>query len=380
MVMKRRALLAGAGVALLGSGVPAAAATAVTPALVPPTGPHDIGRVDLHLVDRTRCDPWLPKRPYRELMVSVWYPARTVRRCPLARYQSPLVAKEYQRLTLASVPRKVLDWSGIRTHAHQGAPVLPGRRPMILFSPKHLEIRSYATLLVEELASRGYVVVTTEGTHEALAVEFPGGRLEKIKPEATPDFGDPADVLDKQKRTLHSRADDMAFVLKRLRARFDVSTVGVFGMVGGGVAGLHAASQGIGIDAVAGVPEVIGPWVTSAGSVPFLQFSDTEAPNNHRDNPAWQAFWPRLTGWKLNIQLNGSTWGSFCDYQALYPSIRAGYPAFDYRGELGSVPPARSIAAQRAYLTAFFDLHLRGRDSSLLRGPSVEHPDVSFIV
>nr|WP_052477740.1 hypothetical protein [Kibdelosporangium sp. MJ126-NF4]CEL13635.1 Putative lipase [Kibdelosporangium sp. MJ126-NF4]CTQ99321.1 lipase [Kibdelosporangium sp. MJ126-NF4] len=379
-MMTRRTLLAGTGAAgIIGVGVPAQAAT-VTPVLPAPTGPYSIGRTDLHLVDRSRRDPWLPDKRYRELMVSVWYPARRTRECPLARYQSRLVAEEYQRLVLPTVPTRVLNWTGIRTHARLEAPMLPGRRPVILFSPKHLEIRSYATLVVEELASRGYLVVTTEGTHEALAVEFPHGRLETIKPQAMPDMSDPADLLDKQIRTVRSRAEDMAFVLDTIRARFDVSTVGVFGMVGGAVAGLRAAADGVRIDAVAGMPEVIGPWVTAAGSVPFLQFSDSEAANNHRDDPGWRAFWPKLTGWKLNLQLEGSTWGSFCDYQALFPSIRNGYPPFDYGNEVGTIAPVRSIAAQRAYLTAFFDLHLRGRDSGLLRGPSAEHPDVSFIV
>ncbi|WP_083753303.1 twin-arginine translocation signal domain-containing protein [Actinosynnema sp. ALI-1.44] len=377
-MLTRRTLLttAAAGVAALGTGAPAWAA--VTPVLTAPTGPHVIGRTDMHLVDRSRADPWLPDRRYRELMVSVWYPARDVRGRPRALYQPPLVAAEYQRQVLGKISPSALNWAGIRTHAHVDAPVLPGRRPLILFSPKHFEIRSYATLLAEELASRRYVVVTTEGTHEALAVEFPYGRLETVKPQSIPAPGDPVDLLDKQKRAVRSRADDLAFVLRSVRSRFDVSAVGAFGMVGGAVAAMRAAARGARIDAIAGMPEVVGPWVTDVAPVPFLQFA--EPGNNHRDNPAWREFWPDLTGWKLSLRLTGSTWGSFCDYQALFPSIRAGCPDYDYGNEIGTIAPARSIAAQRAYLTAFFDLHLRGRDNGLLRGPSTEHPDVGFIV
>jgi len=40
-----------------------------------PTGHWPIGTVDLHLIDRTRHDPLMPSKPFRELMVSVWYPA-----------------------------------------------------------------------------------------------------------------------------------------------------------------------------------------------------------------------------------------------------------------------------------------------------------------
>lgn len=40
-----------------------------------PSGRHAIGTVSLHLVDRSRADPWVAATSYRELMVSVWYPA-----------------------------------------------------------------------------------------------------------------------------------------------------------------------------------------------------------------------------------------------------------------------------------------------------------------
>ncbi|WP_343239125.1 hypothetical protein [Streptomyces sp. SID8014] len=41
--------------------------------------------------------------------------------------------------------------------------------------------------------------------------------------------------------------------------------------------------------------------------------------------------------------------------------------------------PGRSTAAQRAYLAAFFDQHLRKRPQNLLDGPSPAHPDVRFV-
>lgn len=49
-----------------------------TPTPVPltlpaPTGPHPLGTVRLHLVDRARVDPWRDSRPARELMIQIWY-------------------------------------------------------------------------------------------------------------------------------------------------------------------------------------------------------------------------------------------------------------------------------------------------------------------
>ena len=54
------------------------------PVLPGPTGPFPVGTVPLHLVDRSRPDPVAGPGRHRELMVSVWYPARDVARFPRA--------------------------------------------------------------------------------------------------------------------------------------------------------------------------------------------------------------------------------------------------------------------------------------------------------
>jgi hypothetical protein len=54
-------------------------------------------------------------------------------------------------------------------------------------------------------------------------------------------------------------------------------------------------------------------------------------------------------------------------------------PADTVERLVGTIDPGRSLAAQRAYLAAFFDLHLRHRDSQLLDGPTRRYPDVQLI-
>ncbi|MEU8876387.1 hypothetical protein AB0D24_35645 [Streptomyces javensis] len=49
---------------------------------------------------------------------------------------------------------------------------------------------------------------------------------------------------------------------------------------------------------------------------------------------------------------------------------RLDIPAQQREQYIGTVDPTRSTAAQRAYLTAFFHQHLRGRPQHLLDGPS----------
>lgn len=126
-----------------------------------PTGPYAVGRTTLHLVDRSRPDPWVPEATNRELMVSLYYPSRPGRKGP-ARYATEAEAK----LLLAAyglqdvVP--AATFSGTRTHSLPDARTVLGRYPLVLLSPGIDAPRYILTALAEDLASRGYVVAAID--------------------------------------------------------------------------------------------------------------------------------------------------------------------------------------------------------------------------
>ena len=86
----RTALAAGAAVPLTAVtgpawARPAAAGPVATRLILPePTGPYPVGTVPLHLVDRSRPDDIAGPGHFRELMATVWYPARNVEHHPVA--------------------------------------------------------------------------------------------------------------------------------------------------------------------------------------------------------------------------------------------------------------------------------------------------------
>ncbi|MEV0129264.1 hypothetical protein AB0H83_12505 [Dactylosporangium sp. NPDC050688] len=94
----------------------------------------------MHLVDRSRPDPWVPAQSARELMIQLWYPARDVRRSPRAPWVGPALA------ALLNPPGSGFELPV--THAHTGAPAA-GRRPVVLYSPGfgHLSFTDYQVLL-----------------------------------------------------------------------------------------------------------------------------------------------------------------------------------------------------------------------------------------
>ncbi|MGK5682744.1 hypothetical protein [Actinoplanes sp. URMC 104] len=92
---RRTVLAAGAGPATASLlPVSIASAAAAAPAklglrLPAPSGPFPVGTTDLHLVDRSRADPYVTSQPYRELMVNLTYPASPGGRGPRASWLTP---------------------------------------------------------------------------------------------------------------------------------------------------------------------------------------------------------------------------------------------------------------------------------------------------
>ena len=117
---------------------------------------------------------------------------------------------------------------------------------------------------------------------------------------------------------------------------------------------------------------------------PFLLMGAGETggvPHTHVHGVDWRQFWDHPTGWKRDLYVADGEHFTFTDVQTLLPQIARAVPLPDavLAGAIGTVDPGRIVTALRAYLTAFFALHLRGRPQPLFDGPSPEHPDVTFV-
>ncbi|WP_067828167.1 alpha/beta hydrolase family protein [Actinomadura kijaniata] len=387
--------------AVAGTPRPAPAPSGVRVALPTPTGSARLGMTELHLVDRSRPDPWVPSRPYRELMVSLWYPAKRADGYRRAPAMPPNAAAHFGRTAaeqegFAGADR--VDWAGIRGHARAGAPAKSGRRPVLLLSPGNRMPRTLNTALAEEMAGHGYVVVSIDHTHNPMGVEFPGGRVE---PSRQP----PSASFDLMRKEYATRSADARFVLdslerlarggnpdagrralpRGLKGALDLTRVGMFGHSLGGASSAQAMSDDRRIDA--GV-DLDGGFVSREGPLgPVVErgldrpFMIVNADRGSHDHPSIRPFWDGLRGWRRSIQVAGTEHHSFSDLQAYVPRmVRAGVTPKEFGAALvGTIDPARSFAVQGAYVRSFFDLHLRKRDDHLLDGPSPRFPEVRFL-
>ncbi|WP_328989102.1 alpha/beta hydrolase [Kribbella sp. NBC_01245] len=404
------AALAFAVVPVLGT-IPAATTATATPApyrpeLPAPTGKYAIGATELHLIDRSRPNPWTAAGK-RELMTTVWYPAVPGASGPRTTYApakvAPLLTADLTAYLELEPDR--LDYATAPTHARTGVPAL-GRHPVVLYSPGFGTSRLLGTNHVEELVSRGYVVVTIDHTGEA-PVEFPGGRLSPVQlPEEPAGLykkamgvrgADTRFVLDELERLAAGRNPDAeGRALPRGLARsLDLTRIGMFGYSAGGFTAAETMLVDRRIDAGANLDGTmmydmaageLSPLAQRGLDRPFLLFgadAHTHLPNpgHPANDPAWTSFWQHQRGWKLDLNIAEGTHGAFADYQFILPDLaRAnGVPMEKIEALLGKVDPAGSVAAQRAYLGAFFERFLKGRPQPLLWGPSPRHPEVRFV-
>ncbi|MEU7747187.1 alpha/beta hydrolase [Nonomuraea sp. NPDC049158] len=328
----------------------------------------------MYLKDTSRADPWVPSVKARELMVSLWYPAKARGRKPapyMTAKESELLMKDGE---ITGLPLDLL--SKTRTNATTDAEPAGHRRglPLVVLSTGFTEPRSSLTALAEDLASRGYAVVSIGHTYES-ATSFPGGRITtcvacevKEKDQA---------FWDKVGAT---RAADVSFVLDALTrahpqwksaALIDPSRIAMAGHSAGGASAVGAMLKdsrvraGIDIDGTAFVP------VPESGLPrPFL-FLGTQAKHSPGGKDvSWDGVWQNLTGWKRWLVVAGAEHVSFTDIAVLGEQIGI------YRNT--DLPPARSMGITRTYVAAFFDLHLRAKPQPLLNERSPRFPEVKL--
>ncbi|APY84569.1 acetylhydrolase [Streptomyces alfalfae] len=348
-----------------------------------PEGRYAVGRQVLHLSDHGRRDPWVPSG-YRELMVSVHYPARGGRSAPAA-----YMTREEARLLLearglaGAVPAEVV--SGVRTHARADARPAHGRFPLVLLSPGFSMPRTTLTVLADDLASRGYVVATVDHAYESVGTSFPGGRVLTCR------ACDQVLTDAERAQVVRGRARDLSFVLDQLttyRAPTDTSNgpegfsyarmvdarrIGVAGhSIGGAAAAALMAHDG---RVRAGVNLDGDFFVPSAGAGlegrPFMMMGARATHSPASPDSDWRGTWARMDGWKRWLTVAGAEHFTFTDLPVLADRLGLSDPAAPLSGE-------RSWQLTRDYTAAFFDTHLRGLSRPLLDGPSADRPEIAF--
>jgi pimeloyl-ACP methyl ester carboxylesterase len=152
-----------------------------------------------------------------------------------------------------------------------------------------------------------------------------------------------------------------------LAGSLNLHKIGMFGVSAGGITAAQAMYEdprivaGIDLDGSIESPLVSNPYaivpVFRHGlRQPFMFMGDPRS--NHGTIPSLKSFWTHTPGWHLDLTLKGASFVT---------------------KDIGTINPARSITAEEAYISAFFDRWLRGQDNHLLDGPSPRYPQITFV-
>lgn len=368
-----------------------------------PRGNYPIGITYLSFTDQNRPEIFTSDpTDNREITVKAWYPAEPVENAKLA----PYIRNAEEIVPIFNLPTSIIN---IKTHSKLDLSVSQAQEtfPVLLFSHGWGEHFSQNTVLMEELASHGYIVFSIAHHYEAKFSFYPDGHFitiddsserfleimdEQRNPEAFAVFEkmrnaksyEEQEAVFRQSNELMPKllvespriwADDISFLIDELEninqdnsifsGKMNLEQIGVFGMSMGGIASGQVCitdkrcMAGINMDG-----GIYGDFLDTKISQPFM-FMSSERYRGY-DN----IFSDHVNNSVYTITIHRADHYNFHDLSILDPS-------FD---RLGEIDGYRMLKIINDYTLAFFNKHLKGIDSGLLNGPSSEYPEVEIKV
>lgn len=370
-------------------------ALAQTELLPAPTGPHKTGRVSLHWVDDAREElETKADGDQRELMIHVFYPAD-----PSATGERAVYVPDADAMRGPWKDDQIARIAALRAFSIENAPLPPGdeKYPVLVFSPGGgMKALTYHVLL-EDLASHGWVVAAIDPPYNAKAVRLPDGRvLGNLKPDERgwPQSKNRDEFARFYTERIAHWSNDIRFVIDQLTSldsgdgpfadRLDLEKgVGALGHSRGGQAAAavrvidERVKGGVNIDGTAGEHAVLpiqGPDKVGAQPLLWIQKSLPDPPADEqlarakRTRAEYDAEIARiLSTW--DQELGGIAGGAIrliVDRPGIQHIDFSDEPFWD--GTLSDENrPGRlqTIADTRAWLRAFFDATVRGETQAL---------------
>jgi dienelactone hydrolase len=350
----------------------------------PPRGPYNTTLLISELIDDARMDPFAPTKTPRRLMISVFRPISPAECFPYLTPDLDPITAAFEDAALAQFgvqpgTFESLELQVCQSRANNRRLSASRNHPVILFSPELAGTRLFYNAIAQQLASRGYTIVTIDHAYDASIVTF----LDNSTILAANITTEAQILLD-----LDTRAKDVTFVLDKLSepstiARIipghacglDVSKAGIMGHSLGGATAATAMLRdsrfiaGINLDG-----SFWGDVIHEGLDKPFLMFA-----HEGKTDPTWEAIWPKLKSWKRELMLVGSAHNTFTDLPDVVDVLGIGGSLPPEATDLlGTIDGARAFEVITTYVEAFFEFVMKGKSSALFDKPSDSFPEVSF--
>lgn len=145
-------------------------------ALPTPSGEYNIGTRIFFVSDPLRFDSVLNKKG-RDIIFQIWYPSLSKHKNTLSYITEDLIKAmqkdEYNNIDSISL----LKWGNLKTHASENIPNNVSKKFPILFFLHGFGVSRYSYItIIEDLVSKGFVVISIDSPHSGLMV-LPNGEV-----------------------------------------------------------------------------------------------------------------------------------------------------------------------------------------------------------
>jgi hypothetical protein len=332
-----------------------------------PTGSYTVGRMIYHWMDSSRLETMSgDPQDFRETMAYIWYPAEPDTGVKAGYFPNIAVLSDALIQSGELAWWQVLGLHFVRSASPLNARPLkdPAPYPVILFSPGNGTNVEFYSVLAEEIASHGYIVVGINHPYDVPAVELSDGKVAAYD-KAQWSLDATAHQTYTRER-MKVRVADLLFALDQVEnlgkdprspwvGILDLNAIAVAGHSLGGVAASEACKADPCLKACLNLDglQMGGPFsmvgTALPPSQPFL-FLTKEAQLHPRLIQSFES-----TSESYWVIVHSASHDSFTDGPLLQPSL---LPVPNREDQL-------MILIQK-YTLAFLDQTLKGKDSGLL--------------
>lgn len=340
-----------------------------------PTGDYAVGTTIFDLTDQSRGETFTTDpSDHRRILIQAWYPAGDVtglNRAPYMYNPSAFTTGIQRSWGLPSII--VSHFSLTVTHSYEDAPLSDAEAafPVLLFSHGYGGVIMQNTVLMEELASHGYVVFSIAHPYEAVVTAFPNGDVI---------YEDDKDTFNNIGNSLNIWANDTLFLIDQLEIvsnpdipsilweKLDFSRIGALGHSFGGTTAEQVCLADVRLQAGISFDSPHGNLANTANMTkPFMLLFGPDYGNPELNDTVFNHSESTCYG----FYVNGTRHYNFGDMN-IWSSLLKSF------GLLGSIDGYRMLEILTEYVVAFFDTHLMSEPSTLLDGSSAAYPEVIF--